>query len=260
MKGLVNSINGSLEKSIGIVLILALWETAPRLGLVDATYLSPLSSVLQAFYNLFTSGEMGVHILSSAKRALAGLIIAIGLGVGLGLFIGCFKRIERMLDSVFQTFRQMSAFALFPVFILFFGIGEVSKTIIIFWASLWPILLNTINGVKSVDKILVDSAISMGASQNFIFRKVVLPAAAPGIFTGIRLGGSYCIMSLVAAEMIGAQSGLGYLVLYSQETFRIPDMYAAIVGLALAGLGLNYFLTYLEAILTGWKDGSAINL
>ncbi|WP_094606692.1 Putative aliphatic sulfonates transport permease protein SsuC [Sporomusa silvacetica DSM 10669] len=259
MKRLVSCINGSLERSMGIVLLLLLWEIAPRVGLVDITYLSPPSQVLVALSGLLTSGELGVHVLSSLKRALAGLFLAVIVGAGFGLFIGSIKRIERVLDSVFQTFRQMSAFALFPVFILFFGIGEVSKTVIIFWASLWPVLLNTISGVKNVDKLLVDSAKSMGASQYFIFTKVILPAAAPGIFTGIRLGGSYCVMSLVAAEMIGAHSGLGYLVLYSQETFKISDMYGAIVGLTLVGLGLNYALTYIEKVLSGWKEETSVN-
>ncbi|MBP2636231.1 MAG: ssuC 11 [Firmicutes bacterium] len=152
MRRLASHINGTLERSLGIVLLLLLWEIAPRIGLVDITYLSPPSKVLVALSGLLTSGELGVHVLSSLKRALAGLFLAVIVGTGFGLFIGSIKRIERILDSVFQTFRQMSAFALFPVFILFFGIGEVSKTIIIFWASLWPVLLNTINGVKNVDK------------------------------------------------------------------------------------------------------------
>jgi NitT/TauT family transport system permease protein len=148
----------------------------------------------------------------------------------------------------------MSAFALFPVFILLFGLSELSKTIIIFWASLWPVLLNTSTGVKHVDPVLIQSAKSMGASQFFIFCKIILPAAAPEIFTGIRLGASYCVMAVVAAEMIGATAGLGYLVLYSQETFNIPEMYAGIVCLAALGLGLNYALYSIEKFFTSWRQ------
>jgi NitT/TauT family transport system permease protein len=169
------------------------------------------------------------------------------------LFIGYFRRIDRLLNMLFQAFRQISAFALFPVFILLFGLGELSKTIIIFWASLWPVLLNTSSGVKNVDTVLIRSAKSMGASRLFIFLKIILPAAAPEIFTGIRLGGSYCVMAVVAAEMIGAVSGLGYLVLYSEETFNVPEMYAGIVGLAILGIGLNYILHSAEKFFTSWK-------
>lgn len=258
MKKLANFFTGSFEKTIGLFLFIALWELAPRAGWVNSTYLSPPSTVLYSLIGLLKTGELFKHLLISLQRALVGMAVAVSFGMIFGLFIGYFKRIEGYLDALFQSFRQMSAFALFPVFILLFGVGELSKTIIIFWASLWPILLNTINGVKNVDKLLVQSAKSMGASQQFIFVRVILPAAAPDIFTGIRLGGSYCVMSLVAAEMIGATSGLGYLILYSQETFNIPDMYAGIVGLAMMGLGINYVLKLIENIFTGWRQGVSL--
>jgi NitT/TauT family transport system permease protein len=199
-------------------------------------------------------GDLSRHFLISLRRVFVGLSVSVAVGAVLGLFIGYFKNIERCLNLLFQSFRQMSAFALFPVFILLFGLGELSKTIIIFWASLWPILLNTATGVKNVDKVLVRSAISMGASKAFIFLKIIIPAAAPEIFTGIRLGGSYCVMAVVAAEMIGATSGLGYLVIYSEETFNVPEMYGGIVGLAILGLGLNWVLHSLEKFFTSWKE------
>ena len=154
-----------------------------------------------------------------------------------------------------QFFRQTSALALFPVFILFLGIGELSKIAIIFWASFWPILLSTISGVKQVDGLLINSALSMGANRWFLFTKIVLPAASPSIFTGIRLAGAYCITALVAAEMIGAHSGLGFLTLNSQEVFQIPSMYAGILLLAVVGLLLNFLLALLERRFTYWRRG-----
>lgn len=258
MKKLADFFSSSFEKIFGLLLFIALWEVAPRAGWVESTYLSPPSAVAVSLAALFNSGALSKHLAISLQRALIGMVFAVVFGTVLGLFIGYFKRIEGLLDALFQSFRQMSAFALFPVFILLFGVGELSKTIIIFWASLWPILLNTINGVKNVDKLLVQSVQSMGASQGFIFLKVILPAAAPDIFTGIRLGGSYCVMALVAAEMIGATAGLGYLILYSQETFNIPAMYAGIVGLAMMGLAINYVLRLVEKSFTGWKQGASI--
>lgn len=260
MRNITTWFTKELGKAAGIIIVLLLWEAAPRLGLVDVTYITPPSEVFQSLVALLLSGDLAIHTFSSLKRVLAGLILAIVLGIGLGIFIGLFKRIEYALDYLFQTFRQMSAFALFPIFILFFGIGEVSKTVIVFWASLWPVLLNTISSVKGVDQLFIDSAKSMGAPRRYIFFKVILPASAPGIFTGIRLGGSYAIMALVAAEMIGAQSGLGYLVLYSQETFNIDDMYAAIIGLALLGLALNWFLGFVEGRMTSWKQKSSLGV
>jgi NitT/TauT family transport system permease protein len=240
-------------RSIGLLLFILLWEAAPRLGWVRATYLAPPSSVFRALYLLALRGDLLRHFSISLQRVLVGLLVSVAVGVVLGLFIGYFRRIDRILDLLFQAFRQMSAFALFPVFILLFGLGELSKTIIIFWASLWPVLLNTASGVKNVDPVLIRSAKSMGASRLFIFLKIILPATAPEIFTGIRLGASYCVMAVVAAEMIGAVSGLGYLVLYSEETFNVPEMYAGIVGLAILGIALNYALHSAEKFFTSWK-------
>lgn len=253
LKKVQNALANSFIRSLGLLIFLIIWEILPRTGLVSTIYLSPPSQVLKAFVALAGRGELLEHFTISLQRVLIGLFLSTLVGGAFGLFIGYFKKLERYLDMLFQFFRQMSAFALFPVFILFFGLGEVSKAIIIFWASLWPILLNTATGVKNVDPVLIRSAKSMGASQSFIFRKIILPASAPEIFTGIRLGGSYCVMAVVAAEMIGAASGLGYLVLYSQETFNIPEMYAGIVGLAVLGLGLNYVLLSIEHFFLAWK-------
>jgi NitT/TauT family transport system permease protein len=199
------------------------------------------------------NGELLPHALISLRRIFLGLFFSSVAGVLLGLLTGYFRRIERAVDLLFQTFRQMSAFALFPVFILFFGLGELPKIIIIFWASLWPILLNTSSGVRDVDQVLIRSAKSMGATKLFTFLHVILPAATPQIFTGIRLGGSYCVMAVVAAEMIGAVSGLGYLVLYSQQTFKMPQMYGSIIALAILGVGINQILKSLEKLFSSWR-------
>ncbi|SEI83440.1 NitT/TauT family transport system permease protein [Azotobacter beijerinckii] len=252
---LLPNLSGLLERSLGILAFVLLWELLPRSGLVSAAYLSPPTAVLQAIWELASSGLLFKHLEASLYRSLAGLLLAIAGGVSLGLLMGWFARLEALVDPLLQLFRQTSALALFPVFILFFGIGELSKVAIIFWASFWPILLSTISGVKQVDKLLIDSARSMGASRAFLFAKVVLPAAAPSIFTGIRLAGAYCVTALVAAEMIGAHSGLGFLTLNSQEVFQVPSMYAGILLLALVGLLLNFVLALIERRLTRWRRG-----
>lgn len=239
-----------------IAAILALWEGAPRAGLVNPNFLSPVSVVLKTLWLMVSSGEIGKHALVSLTRIAEGLGVSIAIGVPLGLLTGWYKGFERAVDGPLQFGRQISAIALFPVFILLFGIGELSKVVIIFWASVWPVLLNTVTGVKGIDPVLLRSARSMGASHLVLFRKVILPAAAPSIFTGVRLGAAYAFMVLVAAEMIGANAGLGFLVLYSQEVFRIPDMYAAIVALAAFGLALNKLLLVLEQSATSWRDAA----
>jgi NitT/TauT family transport system permease protein len=247
------------EGGIGIVIFLALWEALPRLGIVSDAYLSPPSAVIASIAQLVDTGQLWKHLAASLQRSLWGLLLASFFGVVLGLLIGSSRRLAAIVDPVLQLFRQTSAFALFPVFILFLGIGELSKVAIIFWASFWPVLLSTVSGVKQVDRLLVNSALSMGASQRFIFFKVVLPASLPSIFTGVRLAGAYSITALVAAEMIGAHSGLGFLTLNSQETFQIPTMYAGILLLAVLGLLLNYVLALLERRLLRWRKGLSLD-
>lgn len=246
-------ITNILFRSFGLFVFLLLWEAAPRFGWVRQMFLSPPSIVISTLVKMLFDGSLIPHIFISLLRIFRGLLLASAAGVVLGLLLGYFGRVNQALDLLFQTFRQISAFALFPVFILFFGLGEISKTAIIFWASLWPILLNTSAGVRSVEPILIRSVKSMGAAKTYTFLNVVLPGATPQIFTGIRLGGSYCVMAVVAAEMIGATSGLGYLILYSQQSFKVPQMYAGIIALALLGIALNGLLQLLERVFSSWR-------
>jgi NitT/TauT family transport system permease protein len=221
--------------------------------MLKKTYTSTPYGVLESIAALQESGQLKVHLLISLKRIMSGLSLAIVVAVPLGLFIGRIKLLEALLQSFLELFRQISALALFPVFILFFGIGEVSKVAIIFWASLWPILINTISGVKNVNPLYIKSVLTMGSNRFTTFIKVILPASIPSIITGIKLASAYAVMVLVAAEMIGAQSGLGFLVNNSQETFNTPQMYAAIVLLSILGIILNFIWSRLENKLVFWR-------
>ncbi len=242
------------QKILAILVFLLIWEIAPRIGLINQIFIPPFSEVALALGNLAISGKLLFHISVSLERSLLGFGLGILISIPLGLLIGWFKRFENFIDPLLQSFRQTSALALLPVFMLLFGIGESSKVAIIFWGVQWPILLSTISGVKNVDPLLIKSARSMSASHGEIFRKVVLPAALPSIFTGIRLGGTYSILLLIAAEMVGANSGLGFLIFDSEIKYAIPEMYAAIVTIALLGLTLNYTLVHLEKNATKWKE------
>lgn len=240
-------------QAAAVLLVLALWELLPGAGIVNRHFLPPLSEVVRTIGELLSAHQLQGHILISLKRIVAGLGVALLVGAPLGLLMGWFREFEQIVDAPLQAGRQISALALFPVFILLFGIGELSKAIIIFWASFWPILLNSIVGVKNIDPILVRSARSMGASGWTLLSNLIVPAAAPSMFTGIRLGASYAFMVLVAAEMVGANAGLGFLVLNSQETFKIPEMYAAIITLCLFGLLINHLLLAFEQRATRWR-------
>jgi len=236
-----------------IALFLLAWETLPRFGVINSTFLPPVSQVATFLVRTLLSGELERHIFVSLSRSLAGFSLALAVALPLGFLLGWFKTFERYVDPLIQVFRQTSAFALFPLFILVLGIGEVSKVAIIFYGAQWPILLNTISGVKNVDPLLVKSARSLGLGRFDLFRKIILPAALPAIFTGLRLAATFSILIIVSAEMMGASAGLGYVLINSQYNFDILRMYSAIVSLSMIGLGTNLFLVRLEKRLTGWK-------
>ncbi|MEU4840198.1 ABC transporter permease [Nocardia testacea] len=245
-----------VDSALGWVGFVLIWYILIWAGLVREHYLPPPHEVVRALVEgLLPGGNIQKHVWPSIRRSLVGFGLGIAIGVPLGVAVGWFKPFERVIDSVLQFFRQLSALALFPVFLLFFGLGEPSKYAIVTWAVVWPILLTTIAAVKDVEKLQIDAARSMGADQWFIFTKVVLPASVPRIFPGIRLGGAYAITVLVAAEMVGAPAGLGIFTLTMQQTFRIPQMYAGILLLGLLGLVMNYLLVLVERRLTGWQEG-----
>ncbi|MGV9774398.1 ABC transporter permease [Streptosporangium sp. NPDC003464] len=231
----------------------ALWEVLPRLEVVDPTFLTPLSQVLAAWWELLLSGELLDHAQASLVRSLAGFALAIVAAIPLGLLIGWYRPLADLLNPVLELFRNTAALALLPVFVLILGLGETSKISIILYACAWPILLNTIAGVKSVDPLLIKSARSMGLRPVRLFQKVILPAAVPMIFTGVRLAGAYSILVLVAAEMVGAKAGLGYLINYAQFNFRVPDMYAGILTISVLGLLFNQLLVRLERRFSTWR-------
>ena len=175
------------------------------------------------------------------------------IAIPLGLIIGWYPLAKELLNPVLELFRNTAALALLPVFILLLGIGETSKVSIVLFACMFPILLNTINAVRNVDSLLIRSAKSMGLSSYQLFYKVIFPASIPTIFTGIRMAGSASILVLIAAEMVGAKEGLGYLISYTQMNFQIAEMYAGIITISILGLILNYLLVSIERKLSKWK-------
>ncbi|WP_433501150.1 ABC transporter permease [Sphaerimonospora sp. CA-214678] len=242
-----------LRNSAAIVLLLGLWEALPRLGVVDRVFVPPISTDLAAWWDLLVSGRLTEHFQASLLRSLAGFGLAIVLAVPLGLFIGWYRPLNDFLTPVLELFRNTSAVALLPVFILIFGLGETSKVVFVFYACSWPILLNTISGVRTVEPLLIKSARSLGLGPIRLFRKVVLPAAVPTIFTGVRLAGAHSILVLLFAEMVGAKAGLGYLINDAQASFRIPDMYAGIITISLLGLLFNLLLLALQRRFSTWR-------
>ncbi|MFH7594085.1 ABC transporter permease [Streptomyces racemochromogenes] len=246
-------LRAGLLRSAAVIALLALWEAAPRLGLVDATFLPPFSEVARAWWGLLGDGQLGEHTRASLTRSLGGFAIAVVIAVPLGLLIGWYRPVAAFLGPLLELFRNTAALALLPVFVLLLGIGETSKVSIVVYACVWPVLLNTISAVGNADPTLVRLARSMDLSTPRLFQKVILPASVPAVFTGVRLAGAVSILVLVAAEMIGAKAGLGYLINASQFNFAIPQMYAGIITISAIGVAFNQLLVAVERRLSLWR-------
>lgn len=244
---------GVITRTVAIAALIAVWETAPRLGLVDRTFLPPFSEVAVAWWELLLDGQLAEHAQASLGRSLTGFGLAVAVAVPLGLLIGWYRPVADLLNPLLEIFRNTAALALLPMFVLLLGIGETSKISIVLYACTWPILLNTISAVRNVDPTLLRLAKSMNLPAPRIFQNVILPASVPTVFTGIRLAGAVAILVLVAAEMVGAKAGLGFLVNASQFNFAIPDMYAGIITISAIGVAFNQLLVALERRFTSWR-------
>lgn len=238
---------------LGVLVLGLVWEVAPRAGLVNDYFIPPLHVVAQTWWQMVRDGELEKHVRASLLRSAVGFGAAIVIAVPLGATIAWYRPVREFLTPILEIFRNTAALAILPVFTLIFGIGETSKIAIVLYACFFPILLSTITGVATVDPQLLRSAKVLGMSPVATFRKVVLPAAVPTIFTGIRISGAAAILVLIAAEMIGATAGLGFLINYAQFNFLIPKMYAGIVTTSALGVLVNYALIALERRFSRWR-------
>lgn len=236
---------------IGLALIA--WEIVARSGLW-----SPL-----IFPSLVKIGyELGQFLVNSARlheawvslyRALAGFALAAAVGVLVGMLMGRSPFVAGLLDPLFSGTYAVPKLALFPIFILLFGIGSLSKVVLIFLECLYPIVIMTYQGARSVNRVLLWSARNMGASRPQILRRVVIPATAPFIFAGFRVAVPVAMIVVVITEMISSADGLGYLVIYSMASLKTDRMLAVVVVIALLGYALDKALLLLRDRLIYWE-------
>jgi NitT/TauT family transport system permease protein len=232
--------------------LVAVWLFVPLY--VRNMFMPSLFDILKAFGELILSGELWLDILWSLRVSFIGLALSAATAIGLGMLLGWFSRLERYLDTILQIMRNTPVLAILPVFILIFGIKDLSKIAIVFWAAFFPTLLNTIQGAKNADANLIRSAQSMGVNSIGLFFKVILPAASPYILAGFRLSAGVALLVIVAAEMVGAQHGLGFMIFNYQHSYQIPKMYVGILTLAVIGVLVNFLLVKMEKRLTRWQE------
>jgi NitT/TauT family transport system permease protein len=243
-----------LLRPVGILVFLCLWEVLARADILDSQFVPPLSAVLEKMYELWQEGILFTNVMVSLWRAVVGLTLACVVALPLGLLLGhAFKDTADYFNPLLRILAQVNPFSLIPIFILFFGIGEVAKIAVVAWVCIWPVLFHTVEGARNVDPVLIKTARSVNSSGLDLLGKVVLPAASPSIFTGLRIGVEMSFFMLIAAEMIGATFGLGAFMHIAVMNMQLARMYAAAVAIVAVGVFFNLLLKTLQTRLFFWK-------
>ena len=232
---------------------MAVWETAARSGLWSPLLFPSLEKIFRELALFFTKTEMLLEIQVSLERALGGFALAAVVGILLGIVMGRSRFAAAMLDPLFSGTYAVPKLALFPIFIFVFGIGSLSKVALVFLECLYPIVIMSYQGARSVNRVLLWSAQNMGASRGATLRRVVIPATAPFIFAGFRVAVPVAMIVVVITEMVSSADGLGYLVIYSLSSLKTDRMLAVVVVIAILGYLLDKAVVLARDRLIYWE-------
>lgn len=235
------------------VILLVVWEALSQAGIIRASILPAPSVIVLTLLKMLKTREIFVHLGISILRVFQGFALGASLGVILGILIGLFKQVEKALSIITGLLRPIPVIAWVPVLILWMGIDEASKITVIAIGSFWPVLLNTIHGIKNTDKKYLEVAEILEKNKLTLLIKVVIPSALPSIFTGLRIGVGIAWMSVIGAELIAATAGIGYLIMYARELSQPDVMLIGVFSIGITGLLIDVFLGYLEARFLKWN-------
>jgi ABC-type nitrate/sulfonate/bicarbonate transport system permease component len=245
-----------LAGALGVVLLLAIWWAATDLfHLFKAVILPSPITVYDTFKDMISSGEIYQHAWNSLLRVLLGFAAAAIIGIPIGVIMGWVPWISLVVDPVVEIIRPIPPIAWIGLALIWFGIGLNSAVFLVFIGAFFPILLNTISAVRSVDKKLIEVAYTFGANDLTILRKVVMPAAAPTIYTGLRVGMGIGWMCVVAAEMVGANYGLGSLIMEAYGYLRTDIAMVGMISIGLMGLVINIIFQLAGDRIFAWQQG-----
>lgn len=236
------------------ILLLLVWQMSSSLGWINKSILPSVTKVVETAVDLIRSGKLQGHILISISRVAKGFLIGTALGISVGTLMGFSRFFHRFLGSLVGILRPVPMIAWIPLLILWLGIGEKTKISLITVGTFWSVLLNTIHGIQSVDpKLLEVAKILKKGKANVIF-KVIFPSALPSIFTGIRLGMGSAWSCVVAAEMIAASKGIGFMITYAREVAKPAEVLVGVAVIGLIGLLIDTVILRIQKVLLKWND------
>jgi ABC-type nitrate/sulfonate/bicarbonate transport system permease component len=244
---------GLILGGISVLIVLAAWETIWDLGWISPLFFSGPSAVAKQFRETLLRGTLLSDMAFSGKNFAIGFVLASFSGIVLGIVFGWYRWIRLLSNPFVNAFYSMPRIAMVPLIIMWFGIGMWSKVFIVFLFSFFPILVNTVAGVKALDQDLLRAARAYCATDWQIFTTVALPGSVPFILTGIRQGVSLGLIGVVIGEMFGGSEGIGFMVAYGGQTFQTDTLFVGVVVIAAAGILFTWLAERLERRFSRWK-------
>jgi NitT/TauT family transport system permease protein len=241
---------------LSIVTFALLWEIAGRL--MDITLIPPLSKIASAWLRLLMNGKLLENLALSLWTLAAGFLLAVTLGVIIGVLMGRFSQVEHFLDLYINALMSAPMTAFVPLLIMWFGLGVQSRIAVVFLFAFFVIVINTMTGVKQVDRIFVEMARSFGAKELEVFFKVVLPAAMPAIMAGLSIGMGRAVKGMVTAEMLLTLTGVGGMIMQYGSAFATDALFAVILTILMVAMIAMQLVKIVDRRLTGWKAEIAI--
>ena len=240
---------------IVFALVLLIWEFGSRNNPALQSYLPPVSRILSSLGELILSGRIVSHLMITVSRFLQGYLLAASIAVILGTVLGYFRLAHSLFEAVIEFLRPMPSVATIPVAVLLLGISAAMIVAVTVYASLWPVLINTIDGVRHLERTLINTGRTFGLNRRKILWLVVLPAAAPYIITGLRISLSIALILVTTAEMIAGSRGLGFFILDQERSMNSGNMYAGVILVSALGYLLNRLFVLGEGWAMNWRRG-----
>ena len=234
------------------ILWLILWEVLSRAEVISPLFFPPPSLILRTLYRLTINGKLIFHLVATLQRLGLGVLLGGISGLILGLVMGWSPRIRVLLDPIIAAIHPIPKLAIFPLIMILFGIGEISKVVAIAIACFFPMLINSMAGVRQLNPVFFEVSRNYGASAWKTFTRIVIPGSLPMVLTGTRLAINMAMVITISVELLAAREGLGVIIWFSWQTMRIEDLYASLIVIAALGIGLNLLLQHLSHQLVPW--------
>jgi sulfonate transport system permease protein len=244
-----------LRRALSPLLLLAVWQLLSATGILDERTLAPPSDVARAGWDLASSGELSEHLLVSLQRVATGLAFGVTIGVVLAVAAGLFRLGEDLVDPAAQLLRGVPVLGLMPLVILWFGIGETTKVVLVAVGTAFPVYVNTYAGIRAVDAKLVEAASAFGLGRLALVRRVILPGAVPNFLVGLRFALTAAWLIMIIAEQINAKSGIGYLINDARMWYKTDVIVFGLVVYGLLSLGTDALVRLGERNLLAWRRG-----